>query len=65
MARPKTTKTDEPMLHEEDAMVDIHFAAGDLTTDLHTANGTIKFIDGVARVPQALADDLRAKGYVK
>jgi hypothetical protein len=50
----------------DDSLVLVAYHDGSaFTFDLLYAGRRIAFIDGVARVPQALADDLRAKGYVK
>jgi hypothetical protein len=50
----------------DDSLVEVAYHDGSaFTFDLLYAGRRIAFIDGVARVPQALADDLRAKGYVK
>jgi hypothetical protein len=49
----------------DDSLVEVAYHDGStFTFDLLYAGRRIAFIDGVARVPQALADDLRAKGYV-
>jgi hypothetical protein len=50
----------------DDSLVEVAYHDGSsFTFDLLYAGRRIAFIDGVARVPQALADDLRTKGYVK
>jgi hypothetical protein len=57
--------TDE-LRSDAPALVEVAYHdSSTFTFDLLYAGRRIEFIDGVARVPQTLADDLHAKGYVK